>query len=312
MKPQKPLSGIIVPMITPLTDLRTLDHSGLERLIEHILGGDVHGLFILGTTGEGPSLGIGLRFELIERVCEQVGGRVPVLVGVSDTTVTESLNLASKAARSGAYAVVATPPYYYPVEQSDLIAYFNYLGSHLDLPLFLYNMPSHARFVLEPETVKIIAENENIIGLKDSSANVVYLQKLINIMKEKPDFSLTIGPEEGLMQSILAGANGGVNGGANMFPHLYVSMYEAAVARDFERMIPLQKIIMKISSNIYFVDRSGSSYLRGLKTALSLMGICNDFLSEPLRQMGQNERSILEKHLNKLITDLSLRDLYKA
>jgi 4-hydroxy-tetrahydrodipicolinate synthase len=312
MTSQKPLSGIIVPMITPLTDHLTLDYSGLERLIEHILDGYVHGLFILGTTGEGPSLGNKLRIQLIERVCDQVDGRVPVLVGISDTSVTESLKMATNAARSGAYAVVATPPYYYPIGQSDLINYFDYLGSHLDLPMFLYNMPSHARYILEPETVKTIAENENIIGLKDSSANIVYLQKMITIMKGRPDFSLTIGPEEGLMQSILAGANGGVNGGANMFPRLYVSMYEAAVARDFERMIPLQKLIMEISSSIYSVDRTGSSYLRGLKTALALMGICNDFLSEPLRQMGQNDRSNLGKNLNTLITDLSSEDLYKV
>ena len=81
----KPLKGIIVPMVTPLLDRDTLDAAGLERLIEHILAGGVHGLFILGTTGEAPSLSYRLRYELIQRVCEQVKGRVPVLVGISGT-----------------------------------------------------------------------------------------------------------------------------------------------------------------------------------------------------------------------------------
>jgi 2-dehydro-3-deoxy-D-pentonate aldolase len=311
MMTPKPLSGIIVPLITPLKDQSVLDLDGLHRLIEHVLAGGVHGIFILGTTGEGPSLGSDVRHELIDRVCRQVENRVPVLVGISDTSVIESIRLAEKAAKAGAYAVVATPPYYFPVDQHDLIAYFNYLSSHLDLPLFLYNMPSHARFTLEPETVRIIAESKHVIGLKDSSANMVYIQKILHTMKERPEFSLTVGPEEGLMQSILMGANGGVNGGANMFPHLYVRMYEAAVAKDFQTMIPLQQLIIRISMGIYSVDRSGSQYLRGLKTALSLMGVCNDLLSIPLQQTGVRERTDIDKNLNHLISELSSLNLYK-
>src|SRR4030042_1431961 len=80
-----PLRGIIVPMVTPLLDHDKLDAAGLERLVEHVLAGGVHGLFILGTTGEAPSLSYRLRHELIDRVCEQVNGRVPALVGFTDT-----------------------------------------------------------------------------------------------------------------------------------------------------------------------------------------------------------------------------------
>src|SRR4051794_25169142 len=98
-------------MITPLRGRDEIDHAGLERLIEHILGGGVHGLFILGTSGEAPSLSYRLRRELIERVCLQVRGRVPVLVGITDTSVQEALSLAQHAADSGAQAVVTAPPY---------------------------------------------------------------------------------------------------------------------------------------------------------------------------------------------------------
>jgi 4-hydroxy-tetrahydrodipicolinate synthase len=98
----KPLRGIIVPMVTPLLDRDTLDASGLERLIEHIIAGGVHGLFILGTTGEAPSLSYRLRYELIRRVCEQVKGRIPVLVGMTDTSFVESINITHKAEDAGA------------------------------------------------------------------------------------------------------------------------------------------------------------------------------------------------------------------
>src|SRR2546427_7422671 len=108
---QAPLKGIVPPLVTPLRDRDELDVPGLERLIEHILSGGVSGLFILGTTGEGPSLSYRLRRELIERVCKQVNHRVPVLVGITDTAFVESVNVGRCAADFGADALVVAPPY---------------------------------------------------------------------------------------------------------------------------------------------------------------------------------------------------------
>src|SRR3954447_26719101 len=96
----RPLCGIITPMITPLSDRDALDVAGLERLIEHIVGGGVNGLFILGTSGEAPGLSYRLRRELVERTCRQVRGRLPVLVGITDTSFVEALSLAELAATS--------------------------------------------------------------------------------------------------------------------------------------------------------------------------------------------------------------------
>ena len=97
-------------MVTPLIDNNTLDRDGTVRLVEHMIAGGVHGIFILGTTGEAQSLAYHLRYELTELVCSAVAGRVPVLVGVTDTSLEESLRLARKAAECGAAAVVAAPP----------------------------------------------------------------------------------------------------------------------------------------------------------------------------------------------------------
>jgi len=121
-------------MITPLIDRDRLDVAGLEKLIEHILGGGVHGLFILGTTGEGPGLSYRLRREFIERVCKQVNHRVPVLVGITDTAFVESVNVARNAAESGADALVVAPPYYLPEAQPELQEYLDHLVPELPLP----------------------------------------------------------------------------------------------------------------------------------------------------------------------------------
>src|SRR5687767_8148332 len=101
-----PLTGIIPPLVTPLKDRDTLDVEGLERVIEHVLSGGVHGLFLLGTTGEGTSLSYRLRREMISAACRQVKRRVPVLVAVTDTAFIESVALARHAAEAGADAVV--------------------------------------------------------------------------------------------------------------------------------------------------------------------------------------------------------------
>lgn len=292
--------GIIPPVITPLQSQNKLNTEGLARLIEHILSGGVHGLFILGTTGEGPSLSYDLRYEVTERVCFQVEGRVPVLVGVTDTSFTESIKLSKKAADVGAEAVVAAPPYYFSTNQSELRGYFEALADESALPLFLYNMPSHTKVLFEPETIKKLADHSNIIGFKDSSGDLLYFQNVVRLLQDNPEFALLVGPEEMLMQTMLSGGHGGVNGGANMFPKLYVAMYEATVKKDFERMSLLQKKILQISSSLYSVGNSPSKYLQGLKCALSLMGICSDTLALPYRSFGDEERKVIEKSLKNL------------
>ncbi|MDP4208642.1 MAG: dihydrodipicolinate synthase family protein [Bacteroidota bacterium] len=301
------LKGIVPPMITPLNDLDTLDVEGLERLVEHILAGGVSGLFILGTTGEFSNISYRLRYELVERVCRQVKGRVPVLVGITDTSLVESINLTKKAAEEGAAAVVAAPPYYYAAGQPELIEYYQTLAGKLPLPLYLYNMPVHTKVMIEPKTVRKIAEHPNVIGLKDSSANAVYFRLVQYIMRDKPEFELFMGPEEITADAVLLGANGGVNGGANMFPKLYVDMYNAAAAKDFDKLKALQDKIMQISSSIYTVGKFGSSYLKGVKCALSLMGICNDYMPEPFNRFQDEERAKIRQSLEALNMGLTLK-----
>ncbi len=287
-------------MITPLLDRETLDVAGLERLIEHILDGGVHGLFILGTTGEAPSLSYRVRHELIDRACKQVNGRVPVLVGITDTCFTESIHIANKAKEAGAQAVVLAPPYYFPAGQAELLEYIEHLMPELPLPLFLYNMPSLTKAVFEPQTVRAAADIDGIAGLKDSSGDMVYFHQLQVLLKDHPDFALLIGREELLAETVLLGGHGGVSGGANFYPTLYVDLYNAACARDLSTVEALHEKVMQISNAIYQVGRYGSSYLKGLKCTLSCLGICSDFLAEPFHRFRSTERDVIRRRLEEL------------
>ena len=197
-------------------------------------------------------------------------------------------------------SVVAAPPYYFAPSQQELIEYYTALADALPLPLYLYNMPSHVKVFLEPATVKTLAKHPNIAGLKDSSANMNYFQTLLYHLGDDPEFSLYVGPEELTGESVLLGADGGVNGGANIFPELYVGMYEAAAAHDIARVRELQRRIMQISTTVYTVGKYGSSYLKGVKCALSLLGICDDFLSYPYRKFRAEERTRIREALEAL------------
>lgn len=296
----KPLQGIVVPMVTPLLDRDTLDVTGLERLIEHIIAGGVHGLFILGTTGEAPSLSYRLRYEIIQRVCDQVKGRIPVLVGITDTSFVESVKISGKAEDAGADAVVLAPPYYFPAGQSELLEYLSHLTHEVSLPLFLYNMPTYTKLVYEPETIRAAAEYPGIVGIKDSSGNMVYFRQLQTLLKDRPDFSLLMGREELLAEAILLGGHGSVCGGANLVPELYVELYNAARSKDLAKVELLHQKVMKLSTAIYKVGRYESSLLKGLKCALSCIGICSDFLAEPFHRFRRAEHEVIERYVAEL------------
>ena len=288
---QHPLCGIIPPLVTPLKDQETLDVESLENLIEHLIAGGVHGLFILGTTGEEQSLSYSLRQQMIEESARINRGRLPLLVCITDTSIVESIRLAQVAARCGADGVVSAPPYYFTTGQPELAQFYEELVPQLPLPVFLYNMPSHVKVNFAPDTVARIARNPQVVGFKDSSANAVYFQSVKYKMQHRPDFAMLVGPEEITGECVLLGGHGGINGGANMFPKLYVGMYDAAKAGNLQRVRQLQQYIMQISTTIYTVGKHGSSYLKGLKCALSLLGIISDdFVAAPFYKFDEPER----------------------
>ncbi len=295
------LRGIIPPLVTPLLGPDELDEDALARLIEHLLNGGVSGIFVLGTTGEGPSLSTRLQRELIRRACHHVRGRVPVLVGITDASLPESIALARDAADAGAAAVVVAPPPYFPTAQAELIGYLRRLCAASPLPVVLYNLPLHTKVRIEPETVRQLADVPGVIALKDSSGNMLDFHRTRLALEDRPDFALLVGPEELLAESVLLGAHGGVSGGANLFPSLYVRLHQAAQAGDLATTRRLHGCVMRVSTRLYGVSGYGSSMLRGLKSALELRGLCRNVLAEPFTPFSPEEQERIRRHLQELL-----------
>lgn len=284
----QPLRGVVPPLATPLNSRDELDVAGLERLIEHVLAAEVNGLFILGTTGEGPALSYRLRAEVIQRTCEQVSGRVPVLVGITDTSLVEALHLSEIAAQSEADAVVMAPPYYLPLSQPQLIDYTHHLLHDLPLPLYLYNMPGLTKVWFELKTVAALLPHPRILGLKDSSGDLTYLRKAVEIARSRPDFSVLIGPERMLAEALTFGVHGGVCGGGNAFPHLFVELCRAYDRSDRAAFDEWQRRIVRLQ-DLFAISPDPSCVIQGVKGALSVLGICSPCLAEPVSELAGKE-----------------------
>jgi len=294
------LKGIIPPVITPLINNDTLDVKGLENLIEHLITGGVHGLFMLGTTGEATSLSYELRKELIKRTSELVNHRIPVVVGITDTSLEGSLEIADYSAEMGLDGVVIAPPYYLPISQDEMKEYLEVIAPKLSLPFLMYDMPGCTKIHMSVGTIRR-AKELGAIGVKDSSGDMNYLYSLIEEFKGSPDFSVIAGTELFLPETIMHGGHGAVAGGANLFPKLFVDLYNASIEKDFEKIKILREKMIMINDLIYNVGKSNSKYIKGIKCALSVMDICNDYVAWPIRRYGKEERKKIEQNMQELL-----------
>lgn len=282
----KKIQGIIPPMITPMLDAKTIDAAGAERIVDRMISAGVAGIFVLGTTGESQSIPMRLRFDFVELVARLIAGRVPMLVGITETSLEDSLALAEHAKKCGAAGVVSAPPYYFPANQKELIDWYTALADACPLPVYLYNMPSKVKVFLNVPTVVALSKHPNIVGVKDSSGNQSYFQSLLYHFAGT-DFAVYMGPEEQMIAAVLCGGDGGVSGGANLFPELFVKAYKAAAAGETETARKLQKRIMQLSDSLYGLEPgSDASFVKAIKCSLKLKGICSGYLPLPYTAFG--------------------------
>jgi 4-hydroxy-tetrahydrodipicolinate synthase len=156
-------------------------------------------------------------------------------------------------------------------------------------------MPSHTKLSFEPETVRRAMDLPRVVGMKDSSGDLAYFRKIARLLRRRPDWSLFMGPETMIPQAIRAGAHGAVPGGANLFPRLFVDLFEKG-GKD------LQSRVLRLQETVFAVGRHASSYLKGLKCALSLLGICDDVMAEPFARFRAPERERVRRRLADLAT----------
>ena len=296
------LTGLIPPMVTPLDAKRRLDKKGTKNMVNHLLKGGVDGIFLLGTTGEGPHLSYAIREELVKTVCGLVKGRVPVLVGITETDLDDAVSFAARCKAHGASAVVAAPPYYFKLTQAECIAWFTEMADRLPLPLVVYDMPAHTDTIIEPATIAKLAAHPNIIAMKDSSSVIALFNKFrVALEPYAEKFSLFMGPDEAMGEAVLLGADGGVCTGANLWPAQFKEMYLAAKAGDVETVRCLQRFTTTSSYLLYGLGQGQIGFLKGVKCALAEMGLIQNVLAAPFAPFAGRERARVKAALRKLM-----------
>ena len=294
-------SGLIPPMVTPLDAKRRLDKAGVKKMVRHLVFGGVDGIFLLGTTGEGPHLSYAIRRELVKETCRLVKGQVPVLVGITETDLEDALAFARDCKTFGASAVVAAPPYYFKLTQAECLAWFTEMADRSPLPVVVYDMPAHTDTVIEPATIAKLAAHGNIVAMKDSSSIIALFNKFrLALEPFKDKFSLFMGPDEAMGEAVLLGADGGVCTGANLWPAQFKAMYLAAKAGDVEKVRKLQRFTTMSSYRLYGLGQGQIGFLKGVKAALAEMGLIQNVLAAPFAPFSGKALAPVRKAVREL------------
>ena len=293
--------GIFTPLVTPITSDEAPDMGSLRRLVEFQLQRRVHGLWVMGTSAEFAAFTAQERAHVCEAVVDAARGRVPVVVNVSDASTRGAIRHAHAAQAAGADAIAATPPYYYPHSQDELLDHYRRIRSTLDLPLFIYNIPQTVKVRVELQTACTLAQEGTVAGIKDSQNDLEWFRQLTSFIAARGiEFSAFVGTRYLIDAGMVAGAVGAIPSIANAFPELAVDAYEAVRAGDYDRAGRCEEHIMRIEE-LALAHSAGSRnavILGLLKTVLHDRGVCSTpNLVRPLRSFTKEERAELLKKL---------------
>lgn len=270
-------TGNIPPVVTPLDAKGDIDFESLDRVVDHLIDGGMHGLFVLGSSGEVAYLTDAQREEIVRRVVARAAGRVPVLAGAIETTSARVIEQARRMVELGAEAIVATCPFYAINDRAEIAEHFRAIAAAIDAPLFAYDVPVRLGGVKLPHDLLVELGKEGVIvGVKDSSGNDVAFRRLVALnKKEGSPLSLLTGHECVVDGMLLLGADGVVPGYANVDPVRYTKLWEAAQAGDWALAKEIQDEICEGFEIVFqAVGRSGDAAgIGAFKTAMRELGV---------------------------------------
>jgi 4-hydroxy-tetrahydrodipicolinate synthase len=281
------LKGVIPPVLSPLNVDETLDETALRSMIERQLAAGVHGIFALGSAGEGTYLRQSERRRVVKTAVETIGGRVPLIVGVSDCTVSRVREQMDDFAMPGVDAFVATLPYYGDFSSAAIqLSFYRALADESPRPIVVYNIPQAVHGNLEPATVLALAKHPNIVALKDSAGNLTPFHQIL-LGREDPSFAVFQGIENVSGAAMSMGADGLVSGLGNVIPSWIVGLYETAKRGDWESVREQQARL-----STFWTVLGNGHWLGCLKAAAGLMGLCAPTVSRPIPSCSDSSKTM--------------------
>ena len=221
--------GAFVAIVTPFIDGQ-VDEQGLVDLIEFHIANGTHGIVPCGTTGESATMSHAEHHRVVELTVKTVNGRVPVMAGSGSNSTSEAINLTAHAKEAGADGVLMVTPYYNRPSQDGLYLHYKAVADAVDIPIFLYNVPSRTSINMLPATVARCAAVDNIVGIKEATGSLNQVSELVRLCPD--DFTILSGDDFTAMPTVLVGGKGVISVTSNVAPHDMAAMMEAALAGD--------------------------------------------------------------------------------
>jgi len=281
--------GCITALITPFKD-GEIDWQAFDSLIEWQIDQGIHGLVPCGTTGESPTLTHEEHKKLVERCIKVAAGRVPVIAGTGSNSTAEAMDFTLHAKDAGADAALAVTPYYNKPTQQGMIAHYNELNT-VGIPVIIYNIPGRSVVDMAPETMAVLAEFENIIGVKDATNDLARPLIMRNLLGD--DFCQLSGEDATATGFLAQGGHGCISVTSNVAPGPCASMHEAWQKGDIQTMAGIRDKLGPLHKAL-FVESSPTP----VKYAASRLGLCTDDVRLPLVPASESCRKLVDEALD--------------
>ena len=277
------LNGILLPITTPFTPGEDLDAAGLESNLARWNDAGVIGYVVLGSTGERVNLDEREYLQVLETARRAAPERLSFIVGAGQQSTRATISEIEIAARAGAEAVLVITPHYYrsAITQDALVKHYTAVADASSIPIILYSMPDLTGIKIEPETAARLSAHRNIIGLKDSSADIAKLTETVRLVPD--EFAVMIGNGAVLCEALQAGARGGILAVGCVVPQLCLEIYRAVRSGDIDRARLLQEKLTPLARAVTRTYGIG-----GLKKAMEMVGFVGGAVRQPLQRPNEN------------------------
>jgi 1-pyrroline-4-hydroxy-2-carboxylate deaminase len=280
-------AGVFPALTTQFHKDQSLDLPATAKHLDILIRAGIHGVVALGSVGESNSLERQEKLAVVREVVKAAGGRIPVLAGVSEYTAPMACAFAREAADCGVDGLMALPAMVYKADQREILAHFRAVARATALPIMIYNNPVSYPADVTPEMFAELADEENIVAIKESSDNVRRITDLINVMEDR--YILFSGVDDLVLESVLLGAKGWIGGLVNAFPEENRALWELATSGKWEAARELYRWytpLLHLDTKVKLVQY--------IKLAMAETGLGSETVRQPrLPLVGEERAEIL-------------------
>ena len=283
--------GSMVALLTPLDSAGEVDYVGLKTLVDYHINAGTSAIIAVGTTGESATLTVDEHIKVVLKTLEYVDGRVPVIAGTGANATHEAITITKLFSGTGVAACLSVTPYYNKPTQEGLFQHYKAIAEATDIPQIIYNVPGRTAVDLLPETVARLAKIDNIIGIKDATADLSRVKKTRELCGE--DFIQLSGDDATAVDFVAEGGHGVISVTANIAAADMAQIFTLALSGQIDAAREINQRLMPLHSHL-FVEANPIP----VKWAAHQLGLIeNGELRLPLTVLSESQQPIVKQAL---------------